>query len=181
VPVKKTDTISPIIEKGNSLYSRKRFDQALEAYDMALLKANEPKLLSVINFNKGAALYKKEDYKMGAEVFKKALATDDKNIEAKAYYNLGNTHYRLAESITEESVDAIIKLYETALYYYKFAVELSVDMPDAIYNYEFVKKKLDYYRIKKDLLQNTPEKPAKQQSQQGEGKQGSQQQSNAFV
>ena len=145
------DKVKLLVEEANALYSNKRLDQALEKYDSALAESFDPKIISVINFNKATVLYIKDDYEKAIASFTRALATDDKRLEAKSSYNLGNSYYRLSELYADKSIDKAIELCGQALHYYKFAIEPGVRLPSAVYNYEYVKKKLDYYNIKKDL------------------------------
>ncbi|TRZ52185.1 MAG: hypothetical protein D4S01_03335, partial [Dehalococcoidia bacterium] len=169
------DKAKLLAEEANALYSARRLDHALEKYDMALAETFDPAMISLINFNKATVLYIKGDYNSAIESFTKALATDDKRLEAKASYNLGNSYYRLSELYTGISIDKAIELCGQALYYYRFAIESGARMINAVYNYEFVKKKLDYYVIKKDL-QDQDEKKNQRYEKGGDGK-GQQEQS----
>ena len=174
------DKVKLLIEEANALYSNKRLDQALEKYDSALAESFDPKIISVINFNKATVLYIKDDYEKAIASFTRALATDDKRLEAKSSYNLGNSYYRLSELYADKSIDKAIELCGQALHYYKFAIEPGVRLPSAVYNYEYVKKKLDYYNIKKDLQDGKAAKRHaagdKEDGQQEEGMQQNQQQ-----
>jgi Ca-activated chloride channel homolog len=145
------DTAKILTEEGNALYSRKAFDQALKKYDLALSEAYDYKHVSVIYFNRGTVFYMKRDYAKAIESFIKALATDDIALQAKTNYNIGNAQYRLGELYVDKSIDRAIEFCQQALHYYKLAIELDAGLPDAVYNYEFVKKKLDYFLLKKDL------------------------------
>ena len=153
-------------EKGYLLYSERRLDKAVEAYDIALSESSDPSLDALINFNKAVVFYKREEYPQAAIGFLKSMATDDKVLEAKASYNLGNTKYRLSQAFVDRNIDISIKMCEQALYYYKLAIESGIKLKKAVYNYEFVKKKLDYLLIKKELNEDQDKKQQRSQQQQ---------------
>jgi len=92
-----TPLAKALVEDANALYSSKRLEQALEKYDSALGEAFDPKIISVIHFNKAVVLYVKGDYGKAIDSFTRALATDDKKLETKASYNLGNAYYKTGD------------------------------------------------------------------------------------
>ena len=137
-------------QEANIFHSLKKLDKAIEKYDIALSEASDPRLVSTIYFNKGTVLYKMKEYSKAIDAFAKALATDKKRLEAKASYNLGNAKYRLCEYFLETDIDKAIELCRQALDYYKFSIESGTRLFNAVYNYEYVKKQLDYFLIKKN-------------------------------
>ena len=62
-------------------------------------KGDDPRL----RFNAGAAAYRNRQFDEAAKQFDEAVAAPDLNLQALAYYNRGNTHYRLGESIPDPS------------------------------------------------------------------------------
>jgi len=152
-------TVSGDIKKGNSLYREEKYDEAVEKYRSALDKAPAS---DIVNYDAGAAYYKKKAYKDAEGYFTKALATDDPGLEGKANYNIGNAKYRQGEPLERSDVSGAIKLYEEALDHYKRAIDIDGKDEDAKFNYEFVKEKLN--KLKQQSQQNKQDK--KQENQQ---------------
>lgn len=140
------DTVSGSVRKGNELYKEGQYSEALTEYNEALKKAPNH---SVVNYDAGAAYYKSKDYKSAEEVFTKALVSEDKTLDAKTNYNIGNVKYRLGEPLEKSNTEGAVKLYKEALDYYKRAIELDDKDEDAKFNYEFVKKKIEELQNKK--------------------------------
>lgn len=114
-------------EVGNRLFREERFEEALDAYLQAQVERPE---LPELNFNAGAALYKKQDYQRALRETQRSLSSQDLPLQAKAYYNLGNVYFRtdrLAEAAEE----------------YKKALRLAPDDADAKYNLEYVQRLLE--------------------------------------
>ena len=157
------------IKKGNQMYYQGKFDEALKCYNKA--RAEKPDS-AIIDFNTGAALYRKKDYPKAADVFTKALAVENHDLEAKASYNMGNSKYRIGKSKVNTDLSNAVSLYKQALGYYKRAIELDTKNTDAKYNYEFVEKelkslldKLKHQKQKKKQQQSNNQKQKKQSSQ----------------
>lgn len=115
------------IRNGNKLYKDKKYNDAEIAYRKAA--EIDPKLYQSI-FNLGDALYKQENYENAAAEFINIInKTNDKNIKAKAYHNLGNS--LLKSNKIQESIDA-----------YKNALKLNPKDLDTKYNLEYAKRLL---------------------------------------
>ena len=93
------------VEKGNRLYAQERYAEALLHYDEAELATPES---DIVNFNRGAALYKKGEYQKSIDASTKALTSENADVEAQAYYNIGNSTYRLGDK--EGSVNPTVAL-----------------------------------------------------------------------
>ena len=128
--------------KGNKLYERGQYDEALKVYKDAQLESPESPQL---HYNIGNALYKKRKFKEATEEYQKALRSDQPLLQEGAFNNLGNSAYRQGK-LTD------------AIQYYEKALQLKPDDVDAKYNLEFVRKKL------KEMAQKQP--PKNQGSQQ---------------
>ncbi len=131
------------LNKGLEAYRQEQWDEALNYFQDALLDDPENPLL---HFNVGAVLYKKEKYEEALQSFQKALATEDVQLQEKAYYNIGNTYYRMQKY--KEAVEAYIK-----------ALELDPTDGDAKYNLELVRAKL------KEMAEKQPQQNQPQQEQ----------------
>lgn len=151
-----------IIKKANKFYHEGKFDEALREYNEALTKGKDS---AIINFNEGTAYYRKGDYENAASSSTKALLTDDKRLEAKADYNIGNAKYRAGILKENNDINTAINLFKQSLDYYKKAIEIDEKDEDAKFNYEFVEKKL------KALKEKLKEQQKQQQKQQQDNQQ----------
>ncbi|HHS12486.1 MAG TPA: tetratricopeptide repeat protein [bacterium] len=115
------------VRQGNALYEKKRYDEAAEQYQDALIKNPAS---PVIRYNLGNVLYKKENYEKALEAYRQSLDFDDPLLRARAFYNLGNTLYRRGKPA--ESIQA-----------YEQALRLNPGDEDAKYNLEFVRNQLN--------------------------------------
>ena len=161
-----------IVEKGNRSYSLKNYGKALEFYDQALAQSPDSAL---INFNAGAARYKTRDYKQANAFFEKSLATDDKDLEAKANYNLGNSKYMLGLSMENSELNGAVQLLEGALNNYKRTTEITPADEDVKANYKIVEKKLKELKEKlkkQPQQQNKGGQKQKQENKEQSGQQG---------
>jgi len=149
------------VKKGNLLYNRGEFENALKEYEEALLKSPDS---DVVNFNLGTALYKTKDYKAAERHFEKALVTEDESLEGAANYNLGNAEYKYGISKENENIEEAISLLKRALGHYENAILLDEEDEDAKYNYEFVKKELERLLKKKEEQKKKEKKEDKKDS-----------------
>lgn len=126
--------------EGESAYETGNYLKASEYYQVLLEKdPDNPQLL----FNSGAVAYKNNLLQEAAENFEKTLVTDDVTLQEKAYYNLGNVHYRKGEEALNSDQQATIKQWEQSLKSYQGALSLNPDNQDAQYNHDIVKSRLD--------------------------------------
>ncbi|MCM8773257.1 MAG: tetratricopeptide repeat protein [Candidatus Omnitrophica bacterium] len=128
------------VNEANRLYYKGKFDEALKKYEEAI--ANSPES-DIINFNIGATLYRKGKYIEAEEAFTRALASNNKQIEADTLYNIGNCKYKLGKIMENEDLSKAIELLKASLDYYRQAIELDSKNNDARFNLEFVEKELE--------------------------------------
>jgi len=137
--------------EGNKLFNEEKFDEASNKYQDALL---EDPGSSIIQFNVGNVLYKKNNYEKALESYNKSLDSDDVLFQAQSYYNIGNTLYRSG------------KLPESILAYER-ALKLNPDDQDAKHNLEFVRNKLkENAEPQQQDQQSQSEQQEKQQEEQ---------------
>ena len=81
--------------------------------------------------------------------FQSVTLSPDLKLQQKAFYNLGNTQYRLGEQKFEpdsEGLNAMMETWEQATQSYAHAVQLNTNDLDAAYNLVFVKRQMDLIR-----------------------------------
>lgn len=124
-------------------YSSGQFTNALVEYERLLneqsrqQKPEDPRL----QFNAGAAAYRATNHTAAIQHFTAVLAARDVKLQQAAYYNLGNTHFRLGQEAKD--LDAMEESWKTAIKAYQNAVALDKTDPDAAYNLAFVKHIVD--------------------------------------
>jgi len=114
------------VKEGNTLYSEKKYDRALNKYQDALLSRPED---GRIQFNVANTLYQKKKFEEALEAYRKVVGTEELPLEAQTYFNMGNTLFRMG------------KLPESILAYQQ-ALKLDPEDLDAKYNLEYVRRKL---------------------------------------
>lgn len=155
------------VKEANRLYQKGKLDEALEQYNNASVASPDS---AIVNFNIGAVLYKKEDYQKAQEAFTKALASDDKKIEADALYNLGNCKYKLGKLKENTDLSSTVAFLRESLDYYKRAVEIDQKNSDARFNHEFIERELKVLLDKLKQQESNQDKQQEGQKQQQEQK-----------
>lgn len=170
-------SISTKNNDANKLYLQGEYDQALDSYNEALSKSPHSELL---NFNTAAAYYKTGDYEKARELFAKALVAQDKKLESKAAYNIGNCLFKESQLKQKDKLSQSVDYLNEALAYYQRAIELNEKDEDAKFNYELADKKLQEAKQELNKQQKQDEqKEGKQQQkedQEAQSTQGQQQQ-----
>jgi len=119
-------------------YNNGDYQGALKDYNqLATKKPDDPRL----HFNAGAAAYQSHDLDEAAKEFGLALASPDLLLQQHAYYNLGNTLYRVGEKATEPAKKQ--EAWNNAVKNYESALKLNQQDGDAKFNEAFVKKQLE--------------------------------------
>lgn len=71
---------------GNSLYNQERYEESIEAYQLAVQRADDNALNSDIYYNMGNAYMGAQDLEQAIDAYKKAILENPNNVDAK--YNL---------------------------------------------------------------------------------------------
>ncbi|MCL1865122.1 MAG: tetratricopeptide repeat protein [Spirochaetes bacterium] len=124
------DPFKDEVEKGNKSYADNNPAKALEHYKEAEKHTSSNKKKEMLNFNKGDAHYKLEDYDQAIEKFRDSISSGDADIQKKALFNMGNTYIK--QKKYKEAADSFIKALE-------------IDP-----NYEKAKKNLEYLLKKQE-------------------------------
>ncbi len=128
------------VNQGNVLYNKGDFTAASKSYENAVSKSG---FSSAVNYNLGTALYRKGSFRKAIAQFNKAISLQDDRIIPSADYNIGNSYYRMTDKDAPGNEKKRMDHYESALKYYKRAMELDPLDKDAKFNYEFVSKRMN--------------------------------------
>lgn len=129
-------------------YRRGNYRSAEAQYSqLAKQKAEDARL----RFNAGAAAYKNNDLTNAATWFESASGAPDLELQQQAYYNLGNTRFRLGASAQDPQ--ARMKEWEQSLQHYGSALKLNQADTNAASNLAFVQQALE------QLKQQMPQQP----------------------
>ena len=83
------------------------------------------------------------------------LAAQDLKLQAKAYYNLGNVHYRLGQQA--EDLDKLEEAWKESLNQFKHAVDLDKTDQDAAFNKAFVEERLKQIELLRAMARQAKE------------------------
>lgn len=154
------DDVASLTAKANKLYEEGKYDEALSLYNRALIAKPDSDRL---NFNIGAANYKKGDYEKAAGYFEKSTLTEDKLLEFKANYNSGNSQFKSAKLKEEVDLESAVALMRQSLEHYKRAMDLNPKDEDAKINHDIAQKEL------KAMLEKLKNQPPDKQSSRNKG------------
>jgi len=149
-----------LVGKGNRSLERGDPDRAIESYERASVDAPES---PVIALNMGNAHFLKGEWNAAREYFEKAaLRSTDLGLEAKAWYNMGNTAFRQAERQEDSDLEKSLEHYEEAVRFYRTALEKDPDLEDAAFNLEVtrltIKNLLDRINKQREMMERQREK-----------------------
>jgi Ca-activated chloride channel family protein len=151
-------------------YQDGRYERALEEYERSLKsKPDDPRL----HFNAGAAAFQNEDYEQALAHLNSALITQEVPLQQRAYYNIGNTQFRLGETAQEPQKKQ--ELWEQSIKSYDSALKLDPKDADAEFNRELVKKKLEELKQQQQKQDKSDEKQDKKDGDKNQSKQDQQQ------
>ncbi len=138
------DSPRDLVARGNRSYDKKEYEQAVEYYEKASVRAPES---PVVAFNMGNAFYRKDEFAAAREHYgKAALKAEDLSLEAKAWYNTGNCAFREGERQVDSDMEKALEFFEESVQLYTTALEKDPNMTDAAHNIEVARL------IIKDLL-----------------------------
>jgi Ca-activated chloride channel family protein len=151
-------------------YRRGNFEKSREQYSrLAKEKPDDPRL----RFNAGAAAYRLNDLTNAATWFESVLGQQDLRLQQQAYYNLGNTRYRLGEALPDP--EARRRLWSEALTNFVSAIKLDQSDTNAAANYSYVRQQLE--QLERQLPPPQPQQGQQQKQPQDQKPSDSQQDS----
>ena len=146
LPILGADQAEVAVREGNTLYQAGQYEAALRQYEAA---ARELPDSSVIEFNRGNALFKSRDQEQALDRYLAALATDDPALASRAKYNIGVIKYRQALAAAQRNEDALT-LAQAAIGYFRDSLRLDGGYADARYNLELAWR--FHHRLEQELL-----------------------------
>jgi len=138
-------------------YHTGNFTNALTEYERLLneqskqQKPEDPRL----HFNAGTAAYRATNYTAAIQHFTAVLSAQDIKLQAKAYYNLGNVHFRLGQQA--EDLDKLEEAWQEALKQYQHAIALDKADQDAAFNLAFTEERVKQIALMRALAQRAKE------------------------
>jgi len=132
---------------GLDAYRDGKFSDAYSQFEQTLKTHPQSRAEDKLQFDSGAAAYKSEEYGKALESFSQALLSPDNGLQSKSHYNLGNTLYQRGE--TQKNDDKKLSDWTNALDHYQETLKLEPQNREAKENYDYVKKKIDDLKNKK--------------------------------
>ena len=126
--------------RAEAAYKAGNYDRAAERYRSESEKTPEDPQLQ---FNLGTAAYKCKQYPEALKSFGRSLNVQDINLQNQSYYNMGNTLYRQGEGTEKQNPQETIKNWQASIQAYDNALKLKPEDQDAVFNRDFVKKRLE--------------------------------------
>ncbi|MBF0489964.1 MAG: tetratricopeptide repeat protein [Candidatus Omnitrophica bacterium] len=134
------------VREANELFKKKQWDSAIDLYLNALEHTQNA---DIVQYDLGAAFYKKGNYDQAIEHLKKAESDKNKRLSQKAAYNLGNAQYKKGLSLEDQKIDEAITSLQKSTEEYTKALSLNSKDQDADYNRKVVEKELERLKEKK--------------------------------
>lgn len=163
---------------GLDAYRNGQFEDAYSQFQQTLQSHPQSRAEDKLQFDSGAAAYKLKDYNRALESFSQALLSPDVGLQSKSHYNLGNTLYERGEA--QKSDARKLSDWTNALDHYEETLKQEPQNKDAKENYDYVKKKIEELKNRKQPEQHpspSPPPPQKnKRNQQNEQQQEQQQQ-----
>ena len=124
--------------EGLKQYQRGQYDRALSEYEQLLAKKPDDARL---HFNAGTAAFQNKEFEQALTHLTSALVTPDLLLQQRAYYNIGNTLFRLGEG--EADTEKKRSHWQRAVSSYESVLKLDPKDADAEFNRELVKRRLE--------------------------------------
>jgi Ca-activated chloride channel homolog len=161
---------------GLDAYRSGKFEDAYGQFQQTLKTHPESRAEDKLQFDSGAAAYKLKDYSKAMESFSQALLSRDIGLQSKGHYNLGNTLYQRGEA--QKGDDKKLSDWTNALDHYEQTLKLDPQNKEAKDNYDYVKKKIEELKNKKQDQPSPSPSPQQKNDQNKQDKQDKQQQQN---
>lgn len=148
-----------------------RYEEALREYEALLRRrADDPRLF----FNAGIAAYRDGQFAEAGKLFEQALTAPDLKLQQPAYYNRGNTHFRIGERADE--LPRKREAWQQALKDFEAAIKLDEQDVEARNNHEYVRRRLEELEQQQQQQQQQQDQQSEPQDQDQQQPQDQQQQ-----
>jgi len=149
-----------LVKIGNTFFSAGNYDEAINAYDEAAVDDPES---PYIYFNKGTALYKKENFTAAIDAFgHAAIKSKDIILESKSRFNLGLCFFREGERQKDSDLKKALESYGLSVQSFQEGIDLNPDFKEAAENIEMVRLMM---KSLLDEIKKQEEEAKKQQEQ----------------
>ena len=152
----------------NKYYEDGDFEKALETYEDALLNAPGEEKLRI---NKGSALHKLGRLEEAEESYLGAAKTDDPQVKADLWYNLGTTIYKQGEQIMASGGQGAMEKFKAAKDSYIKALDARPGDEDAKWNLQLTQLVLDQLEKQQQEQQKQQNNENEDQNQENDKKQ----------
>jgi Ca-activated chloride channel family protein len=115
-----------------------------------------------LRYNAGTAAYQAKNFDEAVKHFSSAVTAPDLQLQEHAYYNLGNSLFRLGDA--EQAVDKKTQAWEQSAQDFEAALKLDPKDSDAKFNLDFVKKKLEELKKQQQQQKDQNQKPNQDQN-----------------
>ncbi|HSS16131.1 MAG TPA: VWA domain-containing protein [Candidatus Dormibacteraeota bacterium] len=161
---------------GLDAYRGGKFEDAYSQFQEALKSHPQSRAEDKLQFDSGAAAYKLKDYSKALESFSQALLSEETALQSKGHYNLGNTLYQRGEA--QKSDDKKLSDWTNALDHYEQTLKLDPQNKEAKDNYDYVKRKIEELKNKKQEQPSPSPSPQQKNEQNKQDKQNKQNKQN---
>ena len=128
-------------------YKTGNYTNAFNEYErLAQTSTNDLRLI----FNAGVAAYRSTNFDEAAKAFTLVTLAADLKLQQQAYYNLGNTQFRM--SAAAKDLDALQESWAAVIKIYERAVALNTNDADATFNLAFVKSSVEQIKEFRELM-----------------------------
>ncbi|MDB6124176.1 MAG: Mg-chelatase subunit ChlD [Pedosphaera sp.] len=138
-------------------YEAGKYDEALKEFRQSIEKKKDDQRL---HFNAGTAAYQSKQFEEAAKQFNETLNSPDLQLQQRAYYNLGNTMFRMGQTSQDPSKKQ--EAWESSLKHFESALKLNQQDPDAKFNQQFVEKQLEELKKQQQQQQQQNQDKSKQ-------------------
>jgi len=129
-----------LFREGVKKYRAENYQEGVDALAAALdniPKDNPPFDPALAHYNRGIGQFRLSKPEDAAKSFQEALRTSDLQLQHKAYFNLGNTQYQLAQNaLNEGDVATGFQLFQAASTNFMQSLRIDANDRDAKVNYE---------------------------------------------
>jgi Ca-activated chloride channel family protein len=157
---------------GNRLFEQRKYAEALERYDDALLENPDNKALAI---NKGSAHFKLGEYDQALKNFRRGASAQHEETRMTALFNAGNAHFAKGEQMARQGAPQALEQFEAARDSYIEALNLDHRDRDAKWNLQLAQQRIEQLKQHKQQ-QNNKNKNQDDQQRDQQNKQGDNQQ-----